>query len=44
MAFHSFIWLRNPTNPFNILDPRDQIGESYVVHERRATDFEAQKL
>ena len=35
----------SPTNPFIILEPRDQeIGEFYVVEERRATDFEAPKL
>ena len=35
----------NPTSPFTILEPRDQeIGEFYVAEERRATDFEAQKL
>ena len=34
-----------PTNPFTILEPQDQeIGELYVVQERRATDFEAPKL
>ena len=34
-----------PTNPFPILAPRDQeIGELYVVQDRRATDFEATKL
>ena len=34
-----------PTNPFTILEPRDQeIGEFYLVQERRATDFEAPKL
>ena len=31
-----------PTNPFTILELSDQeIGEFYVVQERRATDFEA---
>ena len=35
----------NPTNIFPILEPQDQeIGEFYVVQERRATDFEAPKL
>ena len=34
-----------PTNSFTILEPEDQeIGEFYVVQERRATDFEAPKL
>ena len=34
-----------PTSPFTILVPHDQeIGEFYVVQERRATDFEAPKL
>ena len=34
-----------PTKPFTILDAQDQeIGETYVVQERRATDFEALKL
>ena len=34
-----------PKDPFTILEPRDQeIGEFYVVHERRATDFEDPKL
>ena len=32
-------------NPFTILEPPDQeIGEFYVVLERRAADFEAPKL
>ena len=32
----------NPTGPLKILDPHNQeIGELYVVQERRATDFEA---
>ena len=31
-----------PTCPFTIFDPRDQeVGEIYVVQERRTTDFEA---
>ena len=35
----------NPTNPFTFLEPRNQeIGEIYVVQERRVTDFEAPKL
>ena len=34
-----------PTDPFTILEPRDQdIGEFYEVHERRKTDFEATNL
>ena len=34
-----------PTRPFTILEPQDQdIGEFYVVQERRTTDFEASKL
>ena len=34
-----------PPNPFTILEPCDQdIGEFYLVQERRATDFEASKL
>ena len=34
-----------PTDPFTILEPRDQeIAEFYFVQERRATDFEARKL
>ena len=34
-----------PTNPFTILEPRDQeISKFYVVRERRATDFETPKL
>ena len=34
-----------PTNPFTIWVLRDQeIGEFYVVQERRATDLEAPKL
>ena len=38
-------FLFNPTNLFTILGPHDQeIGEYYVVQERRATDFEAPKL
>ena len=33
------------TNTFTISEPRNQeIGEFYVVQERRATDFEAPKL
>ena len=36
---------RDPTNPFTMLEPQDQeIGEFYVLQERRATDFEASKL
>ena len=35
----------DPANPSTILDPRDQeIGLTYVVQKRRATDFEAPKL
>ena len=35
----------NPTNSFTILEPQDQeIGEFFVVWERRATDFDAPKL
>ena len=34
-----------PTNTFTVLEPQDQeIGECYVVQERRVTDFEAPKL
>ena len=34
-----------PTNPFTILEPRDQeMDEFYLVEGRRATDFEAPKL
>ena len=34
-----------PTNIFTILEPLDQeIGECYVLQERRVTDFEAPKL
>ena len=34
-----------PTNIFPIIEPPDQeIGEFYVVQERRGTDFEASKL
>ena len=41
ILLHSFI----PTEHFTILEPRDQeIDEFYAVQERRATDFEAQKL
>ena len=37
--------VRLPTNAFTILEPRDQeIGELYVVHKCRGTDFEAPKL
>ena len=39
-----FLW-SYPTNPFSILEPQDQeIGEFYVVQERRATDLKAPKL
>ena len=42
--FFSFL-LYFPTSPFTILEPQDQeIGEFYVIQERRATDFEASKL
>ena len=35
----------NPTYPFTILEPQDQeIGQIYVAHDRRTTDFEAPKL
>ena len=34
-----------PTNPFTILEPRDQeIGQFYVVQKRHAVDFKAPKL
>ena len=34
-----------PTNPFIIFEPRDQnIGDFYVVLERRLTDLEATKF
>ena len=34
-----------PTNPFTVLEPRDQeIDKFYLVQERRATDLEAPKL
>ena len=37
--------IRHPTNRFTILEPHDQeIGENYVAHKRRVTDFEAPKL
>ena len=40
-----FMLFRNPTNPFTILEPQDQeIAESYVIQQCRATDFEAPKL
>ena len=38
-------WPGAPTDPWLILEPQDQeIGECYVVHTRRATDFEAFKV
>ena len=34
----------SPTNHFTILEPQDQeIGEFYLVQERRGTDFKAPK-
>ena len=37
--------LSYPTDTFAISEPHDQeIGDFYVVQERRTTDFEAQKL
>ena len=34
-----------PTGPFTILEPHDQeIGDLYVVLERRLTYFEAKKM
>ena len=47
LIFLHFLIIRDrniPTNPFTILEPRDQIGEFYVAQERRATNFEASKL
>ena len=41
----SFSSQPDPTEPFTILEPYDQeIGELYLVQERRVTDFEASKL
>ena len=35
----------SPTGTFTILEPQNQeIGEFYVVHERRVMDFDARKL
>ena len=40
----SYAWFALPTGPFTILKPQDQdIGETYEVQRRLATDFEAQK-
>ena len=37
--------LHNPTDPFSILEPRQQeISEIYAVWERQATHFKATKL
>ena len=34
-----------PTGTFSIVEPHDRgIGESYILRERHATDFEAPKL
>ena len=42
---HTIFFYHDPTNPFTILEHSDQeIGEFYVVQERRATDFEALKM
>ena len=45
VSMFRFSSANNPTNHFAILEPQDQeIGEFHVVHEGRATDFEAPKL
>ena len=37
--------VKSPTNPFTVLELQDQeIGEFHGVQERRATDFEAERL
>ena len=42
---HNNVNLNNLTDPFTILEPRNQaIGKFYVVQERRVTDFKAQRL
>ena len=36
---------KDPTGPVTILQPQDkEIGEFYVIQERRAMDFEAPKV
>ena len=45
VAIPTYYDTQDPTDPFTILEPRDQeIAVLYAAQERGATDFEAPKL